>query len=55
VVADDDGVLVLPAAQVQATLDRGQERADKEAAMMAELRKGETTLELMNLTKWRAA
>lgn len=55
VVADDDGVLVLPAAQAQATLDRGQERADKEATMMAELLKGRTTLELMNLTKWRAA
>ncbi|WP_175774302.1 RraA family protein [Burkholderia anthina] len=53
VVADDDGVLVIPAAHVEATLSDGQARADKEATMMAALRAGRSTLELMGLTSWR--
>ncbi|AYQ43934.1 MULTISPECIES: RraA family protein [Burkholderia cepacia complex] len=55
VVADDDGVLVIPAAHVEETLARGQARADKEAKMMDALREGRSTLELMGLTHWRAA
>jgi 4-hydroxy-4-methyl-2-oxoglutarate aldolase len=55
VVADDDGVLILPAAQVPTTLDQGQLRADNEAQMMSALAEGKTTLELMQLTKWRSA
>ncbi|MCA8298280.1 dimethylmenaquinone methyltransferase [Burkholderia sp. AU30198] len=55
VVADDDGVLVIPAAHVDETLARGQTRADKEAKMMDALREGRSTLELMGLTSWRAA
>ncbi|WP_321950729.1 RraA family protein [Paraburkholderia bannensis] len=55
VVADDDGVLVIPAAHVQATLSRGQARADKEAGIMERLREGKTTLELLGLSQWRAA
>ncbi|CAB3974037.1 MULTISPECIES: RraA family protein [Burkholderia] len=55
VVADDDGVLVIPAAHVDETLARGQARADKEAKMMDALREGRSTLELMGLTSWRAA
>lgn len=53
VVADDDGVLVIPVAHVEATLAQGQARADKEAHMMDALRAGRSTLELMGLTHWR--
>ncbi|MCA8009764.1 RraA family protein [Burkholderia cenocepacia] len=53
VVADDDGVLVIPVAHVEATLAQGQVRADKEAHMMDALRAGRSTLELMGLTHWR--
>ncbi|MDN7878919.1 RraA family protein [Burkholderia aenigmatica] len=55
VVADDDGVLVIPVARVGGTLAQGQSRADKEAKMMDALREGRSTLELMGLTRWRAA
>jgi 4-hydroxy-4-methyl-2-oxoglutarate aldolase len=54
VVADDDGVLVIPAAHVGVTLSQGQARADKEAKMMDALREGHSTLELMGLMNWRA-
>ncbi|WP_233858333.1 RraA family protein [Paraburkholderia sp. HD33-4] len=53
VVADDDGVLVIPAAHVAPTLAQGQARADNEAKMMDALREGSSTLELMGLTGWR--
>lgn len=52
VVADDDGVLVLPAGHVAATLARGLQRADKEADFMQQLQAGKTTLELLGLRKW---
>jgi len=55
VVADDDGVLVIPAAHVEHTLARGQARFDKEAKMMEALTQGQSTLELMGLTSWRDA
>ncbi|WP_213309130.1 RraA family protein [Paraburkholderia sacchari] len=55
VVADDDGVLVIPATRVEYTLTQGQARADKEARMMEALTKGRSTLELMGLTSWREA
>lgn len=55
VVADDDGVLVIPQARVEHTLTQGQVRADKEAKMMDALREGRSTLELMDLTSWRDA
>lgn len=55
VVADDDGVLVIPAAHVGETLAQGQARADKEAKMMEALTQGKSTLELMGLTSWRHA
>lgn len=55
VVADDDGVLVIPAVHVERTLADGQVRADKEARMMEALTQGRSTLELMNLTNWRRA
>lgn len=55
VVADDDGVLVIPADHAEYTLTQGQIRADKEAKFMDALTKGQSTLELMNLTSWRQA
>ena len=54
VVADDDGVIIIPHAQVARTLAEGEARADKEAHMMQALSEGRTTLELMNLTEWRS-
>ena len=53
VVADDDGVLIIPAAHVEHTLADGQARSDKEAKMMEALAQGKSTLELMGLTRWR--
>ena len=51
VVADDDGVIVLPAAQVDSILAKGQARAEKEAVMMQLLRQGRSTLELLGLSQ----
>lgn len=55
VVADDDGVLVIPAGHAGYTLTQGQIRANKEAGFMEALTQGKSTLELMNLTGWRQA
>ncbi|ODP32190.1 RraA family protein [Pandoraea sp. ISTKB] len=55
VVADDDGVLIIPASQVNDTLARGQARFDKEARVMDRLREGETTVDLLGLAQWRTA
>ncbi|WP_296660056.1 dimethylmenaquinone methyltransferase [Paraburkholderia sp.] len=55
VLADDDGVLVIPAAHVHATLTKGQARAAKEAGIMERLREGRTTLDLFGLSQWRDA
>ena len=52
VVADDDGVLILPAAHAEATLAKGAQRAAKEADFMRQLQEGKSTLELLGLTKW---
>jgi 4-hydroxy-4-methyl-2-oxoglutarate aldolase len=53
VIADDDGVVIIPAENVEATLSNGQARADKEAKMMDQLKDGRTTLDLLGLSKWR--
>lgn len=53
VVGDADGVVVIPADQVDATLCRGNARVQKEAEWMARLAAGETTLDLMGLAGWR--
>jgi 4-hydroxy-4-methyl-2-oxoglutarate aldolase len=55
VVADDDGVIIVPASKVEATMASGQARADKEATMMEQLASGRTTLDLLGLSKWRQA
>lgn len=49
VVADRDGVTVIPAADLEGTLQRGRLRAEKEASMFARLRAGATTVELLGL------
>jgi 4-hydroxy-4-methyl-2-oxoglutarate aldolase len=49
VVADGDGVVIIPAACVVDTLARGQARSDKESAIMRQLREGHPTLELLEL------
>lgn len=53
VVADDDGVIIVPAAEVSRTVQAGQARAEKENVMMSRLQQGASTLELMNLGHWR--
>ncbi|WP_397532718.1 RraA family protein [Roseateles sp.] len=53
VVADDDGVVVLPFAQIDAVLVAGEARARKEADFMARLALGETTVDLLGLSAWR--
>ncbi len=55
VVADDDGVVVIPAARVADTLAQGQARFDKEARIMEELTRGRTSLDLLGLARWRPA
>ncbi len=49
VVADRDGVTVIPGDRLDAVLEAGQARADKEAAMFMKLRGGATTVELLGL------
>jgi 4-hydroxy-4-methyl-2-oxoglutarate aldolase len=53
VVADDDGVVVLPQESVVEVIRNGMAREQKEAAMMKQLVDGNTTLELLNLTAFR--
>lgn len=53
VVADDDGVVIIPVAEVERTIAAGEARASKEADMMKQLSAGATTLELMGLSAWR--
>jgi 4-hydroxy-4-methyl-2-oxoglutarate aldolase len=49
VVADTDGVTVVPGASVGAVVAAGWARADKEIAMFEQLRAGATTIELLQL------
>ena len=53
VVADDDGIVIVPAAQAERVLTVGEARAAKEASMMEKLAQGATTLELVELAEWR--
>jgi 4-hydroxy-4-methyl-2-oxoglutarate aldolase len=53
VVADDDGVVVLPRARIDDVLAAGEARARKEADFMARLVRGEKTLDLLGLSAWR--
>jgi len=53
VVADDDGVVVVPVAEIQRVLAAGEGRAAKEAQMMKKLAEGATTVDLLGLSQWR--
>lgn len=53
VVADEDGVLILPAEAAAGAIERGERRAAKETALMDALLGGRTTLDLLGLTRWR--
>jgi 4-hydroxy-4-methyl-2-oxoglutarate aldolase len=49
IVADRDGVAVVPAASLEAVLTAGDARARKEAQLFSRLRDGATTVELLEL------
>lgn len=49
VVADDDGVVVLPHERAESVLQAAKRRIEKEAAMMAQLEAGALTLDLLGL------
>jgi 4-hydroxy-4-methyl-2-oxoglutarate aldolase len=49
IVADGDGVVAIPQAQVERTLAGARQRTDKEAAIMQRLRAGETTVQILGL------
>lgn len=51
VVGDADGVVALPAARVDEILDAADARIAKEARIMAALRRGATTVDLLDLPK----
>jgi 4-hydroxy-4-methyl-2-oxoglutarate aldolase len=53
VVADDDGVIILPAADAARVLEAGEARAAKEAEMMKQIEAGARTLDLLGLSRWR--
>ena len=49
IVGDRDGVIVVPGGALDAVLAAGRARAEKEQAMFAALRAGQTTVELLDL------
>jgi 4-hydroxy-4-methyl-2-oxoglutarate aldolase len=55
IVADEDGVIALPAASVAATIERGKDRARREESIVSELRSGRSTVEIYSLPARRAA
>lgn len=55
VVADTDGVLALPQAEVARTLTAARQRTEKEAVSMKRLLAGETTLDMLGLSQHRKA
>jgi 4-hydroxy-4-methyl-2-oxoglutarate aldolase len=46
IIGDRDGVVAVPAGTIETVLARAQERIEKESAVIENLRKGKTTLEL---------
>ena len=54
IVADDDGVTVVPQADVAKTAGNVEERLKQESAMRDELRRGALTLDLLGLRKYLA-
>lgn len=53
VVADDDGVIIIPAGDIERTIATAEARASKEADMMKQLSQGARTLDLLGLSAWR--
>jgi len=53
VIADEDGVVILPQHCALDVVQKGKEREEKEAVWMRQLAEGKTTLELMGLEAWR--
>lgn len=51
VIADDDGVVVVPTARIEDVLAAAEARMVKEAEIMRRLAEGETTIDLMNMPK----
>jgi 4-hydroxy-4-methyl-2-oxoglutarate aldolase len=51
VVGDADGVVVIPAGRIDEVRAASREREDEEAAIMARLREGATTIDLLDLPK----
>jgi len=49
IVADGDGVVVVPLGRLEAITDAGRTRAEKEERMFAQLRDGRTTVDLLDL------
>jgi 4-hydroxy-4-methyl-2-oxoglutarate aldolase len=49
VVADVDGVTIVPGSSLESVLDAGRKRAEKEAGFFTALRAGRTTLDLLGL------
>lgn len=49
IVADADGVTVIPRGDLMPTIERGRARAEKEAGMFSRLKEGATTVELLGL------
>ena len=55
IVADDDGVCVVPREQAQAVLDKSAAREKKEAAVRARLKAGELGLDIYDMRERLAA
>jgi len=49
IVADDDGVLVIPQAQLKRAIDGARERANKEIAIRERIKAGESLFEILNM------
>jgi 4-hydroxy-4-methyl-2-oxoglutarate aldolase len=49
IAADESGIVIMSAGEVENILIRAEERSRKEAVMMSELRSGRTTIELLGL------
>jgi 4-hydroxy-4-methyl-2-oxoglutarate aldolase len=54
VVGDDDGLVVVPQAEIAAAARNARERDDKEARMREKIKDGATTVELLGLSRMLA-